>query len=196
MEAELGWSRAATTGAFSLALVVSGVGAIPVGRWLDRHGPRLLMTAGACVGPLLVLAWSRADNLAGFYLLWAGIGLVMAAVLYEPAFAVVAVWFDRQRTRALTAVTLIAGFSSTIFLPLAAWLVQVQGWRSALVSLAAILAIGTIPAHALLLRRRPEDLGLHPDGAPSHVPWPTRLDARTFCSERRCATPPFAGSCW
>src|SRR6266852_840024 len=132
MEADLGWSRAATTGAFSLALVVSGVGAIPVGRWLDQHGPRLLMTAGACVGPLLVLAWSRADNLAGFYLLWAGIGLVMATVLYEPAFAV--------------------------------WLVQPQGWRSAVVSLAAILAVGTIPAHALLLRRRPEDLGLHPDG--------------------------------
>src|SRR5207244_5229511 len=101
---------ATAAGAFSLALVVSGVGAIPVGRWLDRHGPRLLMTAGACVGPLLVLAWSRADHVAGFDLLWAGIGLVMAAVLYEPAFAVVAVWFDRQRTRALTAVTLIAGF--------------------------------------------------------------------------------------
>src|SRR6266849_9708478 len=72
MEADLGWSRAAMTGAFSLALVVSGVGAIPAGRWLDRHGPRLLMTAGACVGPLLVLAWPRADNLAGLYLLWAG----------------------------------------------------------------------------------------------------------------------------
>jgi MFS family permease len=79
MEADLGWSWAATTGAFSLALVVSGVGAIPAGRWLDRHGPRLLMTAGACVGPLLVLAWSRADNVAGFYLIWAGMGLVMAS---------------------------------------------------------------------------------------------------------------------
>lgn len=179
MEADLGWSRAATTGAFSLALVISGVAAIPVGGWLDRRGPRLLMTVGACVGPPLVLAWSRANDLATFYLLWAAIGLVMAAVLYEPAFAVVAVWFDRKRTRALTAVTLIAGFSSTVFLPLAAWLVQTQGWRSALVSLAAILAIGTIPAHALLLRRRPEDLGLHPDGAPTahtHADDPRRED--------------------
>jgi MFS family permease len=179
MESDLGWSRAATTGAFSLALVISGVAAIPVGRWLDRRGPRLLMTAGACVGPLLVLAWSRANDLATFYLLWAGIGFVMATVQYEPAFAVVAAWFDRQRTRALTAVTLIAGFSSTVFLPLAAWLVQTQGWRTALVSFAAILAIGTIPAHALLLRRRPEDLGLHPDGAPSartHADGPKRED--------------------
>jgi cyanate permease len=88
----------------------------------------------------------------------------MATVLYEPAFAVITVWFDRKRVRALTAVTLIAGFSSTIFLPLSAWLVEAQGWRLALVSLAVILAVGTIPAHSLLLRRRPEDLGLHPDG--------------------------------
>src|SRR5438876_589804 len=58
-------------------------------------------------------------------------------------------------------------YAFSVFLPLAAWLVETLGWRSALVSLAAILAIGTIPAHALLLRRRPEDLGLHPDGAAS-----------------------------
>src|ERR1051326_7071245 len=164
MEADLGWSRAETTGAFSLALVLSALAAIPVGHWLDRHGARLLMTAGSCIGVLLVLAWAFANSLLLLYVLWAGIGLVMASVLYEPAFAVIAVWFDRRRARALTALTLIAGFSSTVFLPLAAWLVQTQGWRSALVSLAVILAIGTIPAHALLLRHRPEDLGLHPDG--------------------------------
>jgi len=93
--------------------------------------------------------------------------LAQVAVAVTVAFAVVAVWFEQKRTRALTAVTLVAGFSSTVFLPLAAWLVQAQGWRTALVSLAAILAVGTIPAHALLLRRRPEDVGLHPDGAAS-----------------------------
>jgi hypothetical protein len=79
------------------------------------------MTAGACIGPLLVLAWSRADNLAGFYLLWAGIGLVIASVLYEPSFAVVAVWFERKRPRALTAVTLIAGQSRELHQPDSVW---------------------------------------------------------------------------
>ena len=164
MQAELGWSRGATTGAFSLAVVLSGFGAIPVGRWLDRHGARLLMTLGSCVAVLLVIAWSRTDDLLVFYMVWAAIGLVTATVLYEPAFAVVATWFDRNRARALTALTLMAGFSSTVFLPLTSWLVQMQGWRAALITLAALLAVGTIPAHALLLRRRPEDLGLHPDG--------------------------------
>ena len=50
METDLGWSRAETTGAFSLALVLSGVAAIGAGRWLDRHGARVLMTAGSCMG--------------------------------------------------------------------------------------------------------------------------------------------------
>jgi MFS family permease len=157
-------SRAETTGAFSLALVLSGFAAIGAGRWLDRHGGRVLMTVGSSVGALLVLAWASTSTLILLYVVWAAIGVVWATVLYDPAFAVITVWFDRKRVRALTAVTLIAGFSSTIFLPLSAWLVEIQGWRPALVSLAVILGIGTIPAHALLLRRRPEDLSLHLDG--------------------------------
>ena len=169
MQAELGWSRTALTGAYSLAQLVSGIAAIPVGRWLDRHGPRLLMTVGSCVATLLVLAWSRIDNLLLFYLLWAAIGATAAAVLYEPAFVVVANWFVRQRSRALTVLTFLAGFASVIYIPLAGRLVEAQGWRQALVTLAVILAIGTIPLHALVLRRRPEDLGLAPDGVRSRI---------------------------
>lgn len=163
MEAELGWSRAATSGAFSLAVLLSGVAAVPVGRWLDRHGPRALMTAGSAAGTLLVLAWANVRDLAALYAVWAGIGLVMAAVLYEPAFAVVAVWFRRRRARALTALTLMAGLASTIFVPLAGRLVAAQGWRGALVSLAGVLGLATILPHALLLRHRPEALGVRPD---------------------------------
>jgi len=166
MQTELGWSRGDMTGAFSLALLLAGLTAIPVGRWLDRHGPRLLMTIGSIVATLLVLAWSRVASLEQLYLVWAAIGLTMAATLYDPAFATATRWFERQRVRALTAITLMAGFASTIFIPLAGWLVQAEGWRQSLATLAVILAIGTIAPHALLLRRRPEDLGMHPDGEP------------------------------
>jgi MFS family permease len=165
MGAEMGWSVAEMTGAYSLALLVSGVAAIPVGRWLDRHGPRLLMTVGSIAATLLVLAWASVDSLWGFYLIWMGIGVTMAAVFYEPAFVVVATWFVRGRGRALTVLTFIAGLASVIYIPLANRLVESYGWREALVILAMILAIGTIPLHALLLRRSPHALGLLPDGA-------------------------------
>ena len=88
----------------------------------------------------------------------------MAATLHEPAFAVLAKWFDRGRGRALLLVTLAGGLASTIFLPLSAWLVEAWGWRVALLVLAGILALFTILPHTLVLRRRPEDLGLLPDG--------------------------------
>jgi MFS family permease len=165
MQAELNWSRADLTGAFSMALMVSGLAGIPIGRWLDRHGPRLLMTLGSIAASLLVLAWAEVHNLATFYLIWGGIGVTLAAILYEPAFFVVATWFVRQRGRALTVLTFVAGFASVIYLPLAGWLVQRQGWRSALYTLAIVLALGTIPLHAIVLRRRPQDLGLTPDGS-------------------------------
>jgi MFS family permease len=164
MEAELGWSRAQTSLAFSLALLVQGLVAIPVGRWLDRHGARGLMTVGSLLGASLIFAWGFVRDLWAFYLLWIGIGLASSLVQYPVAFTVLAVWFRRHRARAMLIVTLAAGLASTIFIPLCTWLIERLGWREALPILAAILAITTIPAHALVIRRRPQDLGLAPDG--------------------------------
>ncbi len=194
MESELGWSRAAMTGAYSLAILLSGVAAVPVGRWLDAHGPRLLMTAGSCAGVGLLLAWSAVDSLPAFYLLWAGIGLANATVLYEPAFAVAARWFRTRRSQALMVITLMAGLASTIFVPLADWLVHAQGWRPALVTLAVILAVVTVPLHALLLRRRPEDLGLAVDGdaAPAALPAATPATEQSVPLSAALHDPSFA----
>lgn len=164
MQDELGWSLATLTGAYSLALLLSGLCAPLVGSWLDRHGPRLLMTAGSGLGAVAVLMWSRVDSVVVYYLTWAGIGVAMSATLYDPAFTTLAHWFRRHRNRAMLIVTIAAGFASTIFLPLSGVLAERLGWREALAVLAAMLAIGTIPLHAAVLRRRPEDLGLQIDG--------------------------------
>jgi MFS family permease len=164
MQDELGWSIAQMTGAYSAAILISGLAAIPVGRWLDRHGPRWLMTAGSIAATALVVAWSRVDSLILFYVVWGLIGVSLAAVLYEPALQSVAVWFRRKRSRALTILTFVGGFASVIYIPLAAWLVNHYGWRDALLILALILGIATIPLHALVLRRRPSDIGQAIDG--------------------------------
>ena len=99
----------------------------------------------------------------GLYLVFAGIGLAGAAVLYEPAFATVNAWFDAQRRKALLTLTMVAGLASTIFLPASALLISRLGWRQALLILAAVQAATVVP-HVLLLRRQPSDHGWQRDG--------------------------------
>jgi predicted MFS family arabinose efflux permease len=157
MHDELGFSTAQLTGAFSLALAVAAIAGIGVGRFLDRFSPRALMTGASVAGAGLVVAWSQVHGLLAFYAVWVGIGLVMAAVLYEPAFTVVAKHFTdaAERRKAMTAMTLVAALASFIFLPVSQALIDAYGWRDALLVLAVILAVITVPLHAVVLRPAP-----------------------------------------
>ncbi|MGN9838435.1 MFS transporter [Nonomuraea sp. H19] len=155
MSRDLHASVAQLTGAIALAVLVSGVVAPVVGRWLDRHGGRALMTVGSALGAAAVLAWSQVRSVAQLYLVCGVLGAASAMVLYEAAFAVIVAWFDAaRRARALLAVTVVAGFASSIFLPLTGFLVDRFGWRQALVILAAGYALTAVPLHALAVRGR------------------------------------------
>lgn len=150
--ADLGASVTSVTGALTLAVLVSAAAAIPVGRWLDRHGGRGLMTAGSALGAAAVLAWSAVSTVPQLYAVFAAIGIASAMVLYGPAFAVVvAVTEPARRTTALLTVTLVAGFASSIFIPLTGVLADRYSWRAAVGVLAVLLA-ATIPIHAVYLR--------------------------------------------
>ncbi|MEV7145108.1 MFS transporter [Streptomyces sp. NPDC093084] len=149
---DTGWSTTATTGAFSLALVVSALAGIPVGRILDRHGPHAVMTSGSLLAVAAVLAIAHATSLAAFTAAWLLAGLSMAATFYQPAFAAVTRWWGEDRVRALTVVTLAGGLASTAFAPLTAALAEHLSWRTTYTVLAVILAAITVPAHALALR--------------------------------------------
>ncbi|MFK7804316.1 MAG: MFS transporter, partial [Anaerolineae bacterium] len=166
-EAELGWTRAQITGAFSLSLLMTAVGSYPVGWVLDRYGSRVLMTTGSIIATALIFALSQVESLTMFYIVWAGLGLTASAVLYEPSFVVVARWFTRFRPRALAIITFAAGFASTIFLPLTDTLIRNFGRQQAWLVLAIILGVITIPLHGLFLRKSPESMGLAPDGEPA-----------------------------
>lgn len=167
MEQDLGASRVAVTAAFSIGLGTSALASISVGRWLDRRGPRALMTAGSCLATLLTFAWARVQSLPALYVVWFLMGFAMATTLYEPAFAVIVSWFVRGRDRALLTVTLVAGLASTIFMPIEAVLLERMGWRAALSVLAVVLGVITIPIHALLLRRGSAGATTGADGAPA-----------------------------
>lgn len=139
------------------SVLIAALCAPPAGRWLDARGGRGLMTAGSILGAAAVLAWSQVGNLLQLYAVFAVIGIACSMVLYEAAFAVIVSWFDgneRGRASALLALTVVAGFASTIFLPLTGLLVDSYGWRHALVVLALIYGVAAIPLHALVLRRR------------------------------------------
>lgn len=157
MVEDLHTSATTITGALTLAVLVSAAATVPVGRFLDRHGGRGLMTAGSMLGTAALVGWSRVDSVTALYAVFAVIGLASAMVFYEPAFAVIVTRFDaRHRSNALLAVTMVAGFSSSIFLPLAGLLNAQLDWRGALLALAAIHAAITIPLHWYAIPAHPD----------------------------------------
>ncbi|MFI1422899.1 MFS transporter [Streptomyces sp. NPDC020731] len=150
--AATGWSAGATTAAFSLGLVVSALAGIRVGRILDRRGPRAVMTVGSVLGVVSMLIVARAPNVPFFIAGWMLAGLAMAATFYQPAFAALTRWWAPDHVRALTVVTLAGGLASTVFAPLTAALAAHLSWRHTYLVLAGVLAVVTVPAHALALR--------------------------------------------
>ena len=131
VEAELGLTRAQSSVAYSLALLLEGLMAYPVGRWIDRGHERAVMTAGSLVLALCLVLHSQIQTLAAFYLVWAGLGVGLAATLYPPAFAVLTRRFPHDFRRAIITLTFLGGLASTVFIPLTDALIQASRWRAA-----------------------------------------------------------------
>ena len=150
--ADTGWSLGAVTAAFSAGLVVSALTGIPVGRMLDRHGPRWLMTGASVLGAPALVGVALAGSFGWFLAAWLVVGVAQSGTLYPPAFAALTRWWGDDRVRALTTLTLVAGLASTVFAPLTAALLGGLGWRGTYLVLACVLAAITIPAHLIGLR--------------------------------------------
>jgi predicted MFS family arabinose efflux permease len=145
MESALGWSRAEINGAFTLGILISGVLAIPVGRWVDRHGGQAPLAWGSVLGSAMLVIWALTDQLWLFYLVWIGLGVAHATALWGPAMAVV-VALAKQPMRVITAITFVTGFAGTIFVPLVALLISGFGWRGALWILAVVQLLPAVVA--------------------------------------------------
>ncbi|MFD5492605.1 MFS transporter [Streptomyces sp. NPDC127091] len=150
--AATGWPAGATTAALSLGLVVSALTGIRIGWILDHRGPRTVMIIGSVLGTASLLLIAAAPNLPMFFAGWTLAGLAMSATFYQPAFAALTRWHAPHHVRALTIVTLAGGLASTVFAPLTALLADHLSWRNTYLVLAAVLALVTVPAHALALR--------------------------------------------
>ncbi|RDI58604.1 MFS transporter [Microvirga subterranea] len=166
MEQELGWSKTALTAAFSLALGSSALFSVPVGRLIDLGHGRAVMTGGSILAALLLGLWALVSNYPAFMAIWFGLGIAMSAVLYEPAFAVLAGHLGLLTRRGITVMTLVAGFASTIFIPLTHLLIEALGWRTALLLLAALNLGLCAVLHGLSI---PGAAGRVGHGHPSHA---------------------------
>ena len=157
LERELGVPTWVVTGAFSVALLMSALLAPTVGRWGDRDRGALLIQAGGIVAAAVLVAWTFMPGVLILYAVWAGLGVCMAATLYEPAFVIVGRAYDdpTRRLRALAAVTLFGGLASTVFLPGTAFLVEAVGWRGAVLVLAALLVMSAGITYTLVFRHMP-----------------------------------------
>lgn len=187
MTAEFNWSRAAFAGSVSLGSLAGGLFTLGVGPLVDRRGARLVLAVAAAVlGGSLVLV-SRFASLWQFYLFY-GLGRAMSVGVIEVSSIVsVSNWFIRKRGRALGIVTAGTRTGQALMPLLAQAFIVAWGWRVGWLGLGLFAwALGIVPA-LLFMRRRPEDVGLLPDGevmsqgsaAANEPRWKARAAVRT-----------------
>jgi len=163
---EFGWERGVTAGAFSFGFLVSAVLSPSLGRLMDRRGPRVVMELGVA---LMVVGLFLATLIRAPWHLYATLGVLVGGgsvcLGYTGQALFLPNWFVRRRGLAISVAYSGVGVGSIILLPWLQVLIGSVGWRTACRVLALLMLVVLVPLN-LLLKRRPEDMGLAPDGDP------------------------------
>lgn len=171
MEQDLGWTRTTMSGTQAAGTLVTALLSPFVGGVLDRRGGKVLMVGGALLFGLGLISVSFVQEVWQFYAIRAaliGVGSVgMSNLVVNVA---VSNWFVRKRGRAISLGSMGLSMAAVVLPPLCSVLIANFGWRTAWVVLGALTWAVMIPSAALILRRRPEDMGLQPDGDPVDRP--------------------------
>nr|WP_285823219.1 MFS transporter [Achromobacter xylosoxidans] len=150
MAADLGVATPTVFAAFSGAMVVSAL----VGPWaglaIDRHGGRVVLAGTSLVFALGLGMLGFAQGLWTMVIAWLVIGAAMGAGLYEAAFSSLVRLYGQHARSAITGITLLAGFASTVGWPLSAWMEARFGWRNACLGWAGIHLLIGLPLNAWL----------------------------------------------
>jgi predicted MFS family arabinose efflux permease len=167
---ELGMSSTWFFAAFSAALVVSALVGPRAGRTVDAIGGREVLALSNVIiaAGLAILAFTHSQPM--LWLAWLILGLGMGIGLYDTAFAALARIYGPQARSAITGITLIAGFASTVGWPLTAWGTSALGWRETCLAWAAAHVLLGLPLNLLLLPK-PHNAALSPaDSGKPHIP--------------------------
>src|SRR5438105_3756047 len=161
---EFGWDRGATAGAFSFGFLVSAVLSPALGRLMDRRGPRLVMEMGVLlVGSGLLLATLVRQPWQLYATLGVLVGGGSVCLSYTGQSLYLPNWFVRRRGLAISIAFSGVGIGSIILLPWLQTMIGRGGWRTACWTLGIVVLVLLAPIN-LLVRQRPQDLGLEPDG--------------------------------
>jgi len=163
LSTEFGWTRATTSGAYSLAMFLSGLLAVVMGRLTDRFGPRIVMTL---CGFLLGLGFLLTSQVSAIWQLYLFYGVVIGVGMsgaFVPPLSTVARWFVKRRGIMTGFVVAGIGVGTLIIPPAATWLIESWGWSTAYIVIGAVASVFIILA-AQFLRLDPRRMGLLPDG--------------------------------
>ncbi len=159
---EFGWTRAATSGGFSLTWVFTGLLSIAVGRLNDKYGPRMIMTVAGFLLGLGYLLMSQLSSIWQLYLFYGVISIAMSAALV-PTLSTVARWFVKMRAFMTGIVLSGSGIALTVIVPAANQAILDYGWRTAYIIVGSVAMVVVIIA-AQFLRRDPYQVGKLPYG--------------------------------
>ncbi|UCD58324.1 MAG: MFS transporter [Candidatus Hydrogenedentota bacterium] len=166
MMSEFGWTRAMTAAAYSFRGIQGGFAAPVVGWAVDKYGPRIVVFIGGVIAGLGFILMCTINSLVAFYMIYGILlSIGMSAMLYIPAMTAIANWFVRMRSRALSILAVGAGIGGFVCAPAAAVLITRYGWRVSFVVMGITIWVVVLPL-SLILRKKPEDIGLRPDGDP------------------------------
>jgi MFS family permease len=160
---EFGWTRAATSGAFSLSWIIQGLLAIVMGRVNDRLGPRIVITVCGSILGLGYLLMSQISTLWQLYLFYAVLVAIGMSGTFVPLTSTVARWFVERRGMMTGIVVAGTGIGGLIAPPVANWLISIYDWCVAYIILGSI-ALVVVVLVAQLLRRDPTQVGQMPYG--------------------------------
>ncbi|WP_162914020.1 MFS transporter [Taklimakanibacter lacteus] len=151
---EFGWPSSWSFGCLSLALLIGGLAGPLAGRLIDERGARLIMSWGSIASSIALVALAASQNLVTFALALIIVEVTSVLVLYDAAFAAISQITGRQAARrAITQMTLLGGFASTVFWPITHLLVETMDWRSVYLVFAVVNLVLCLPLHLWVLRR-------------------------------------------
>jgi len=165
LQSEFGSSRSVLAGVQTVARVIEALIAPIIGPLIDRYGPRVLMPIGAIVVGSAMLGVTQINSIWQFYLL-RGIIVAIGFTFMGGLVIDVAInnWFIQKRGRAIAIGRVGSNVSNIIMAPLSVFVIATSGWRTMFVVFAVVTWLVVLIPSAILMRRRPEDIGLHPDG--------------------------------